>query len=79
MCKSNGAVLKRNILKSEISQSKLQDLEGRDLIPGLEILCKFVFVFVFLLECIDNSLFLQNLGRKLAFDCFVLLSLENEN
>lgn len=69
LCKPNEAMLKRSILNSEISQGKLQNLEGRDLIPGLEILCKIW----------ENGLFLQNLGRKLGFDWFVLLSLESEN
>jgi len=36
LLKSNEAVLMRNILNSEISEGKMQNLEGKDSIPGLE-------------------------------------------
>lgn len=55
LCKSNEAVLKRNILNPEISQGKLQSLEWKDLVLGLENLYE-----IFFLECVDNRFFLQN-------------------
>lgn len=35
LCKSNEVVLKRNMLNQEISQGKLQNLEGKDSVSGL--------------------------------------------